>query len=41
VADGPEIAVTIDSGVIGELARAQLRRADGSWVDLEEREPLS
>lgn len=41
VADGPEIAVTIYSGVIGELARAQLRRADGSWVDLEEREPLS
>jgi hypothetical protein len=39
--DGLEIVVTIDAGMYGELTRAQLRRADGSWVDLEEREPLS
>ena len=36
--DGAEIRVAVDSGMIGELTRAQLRRADGSWVDLEERE---
>lgn len=29
----------VDSGMVGELTRAQLRRADGSWIDLEEREP--
>lgn len=37
LSDGTEIAVQIDSGMVGELVRAQLRRADGSWVDLEER----
>ena len=35
--DGTEIVVAVDSGMIGELTRAQLRRPDGSWVDLEER----
>jgi len=35
--DGTEIAVRIDSGMVGELVRAQVRRADGSWVDLEQR----
>jgi signal transduction protein with GAF and PtsI domain len=39
--DGTEIVVAVDSGMVGELTRAQLRRADGSWIDLEEREPKS
>ncbi len=39
--DGTEISVTVDSGMIGELTRAQLRRADGSWIDLEDRAPAS
>lgn len=39
LADGTEVAVAIESGGIGELTRAQLRQADGSWVDLEERQP--
>ena len=38
---GEEIVVQIDSGMIGELTRAQARRTDGAWVDLEEREPRS
>jgi hypothetical protein len=37
LADGAEIAVKVHSGMVGELTRAQLRRADGSWVDLEPR----
>ncbi|MGI8537926.1 MAG: hypothetical protein ACR2K2_15930 [Mycobacteriales bacterium] len=37
IADGTEIVVSVDSGMVGELTRAQLRRTDGSWVDLEER----
>jgi signal transduction protein with GAF and PtsI domain len=40
-ADGAEIVVAVDSGMIGEMTRAQLRVADGSWVDLLEREPAS
>jgi hypothetical protein len=32
--DGTDIAVTIHSGMMGELTRAQLKRHDGSWVDL-------
>jgi hypothetical protein len=32
--DGTEIAVTLHSGMMGELTRAQLKRADGSWQDL-------
>lgn len=36
-ADGTEIVVAVNSGMVGELTRAQLRRADGSWVDLEQR----
>ncbi len=39
--DGTVVAVTIDSGMLGELTRAQLRRADGAWTDLAEREPHS
>jgi hypothetical protein len=38
--DGSGITVTIESGMMGELTRAQLRQPDGSWVDLEERQPL-
>ncbi len=40
-ADGAEIVVSVDSGMIGEMTRAQLRVGDGSWVDLQEREPQS
>lgn len=39
--DGTEIVVTVDSGMSGELTRAQLRREDGSWIDLQQREPQS
>lgn len=39
--DGTAVKVTVDSGMVGELTRAQLRRADDTWVDLEEREPRS
>ena len=35
--DGTEIHVTVDSGMMGELRRAQLRGSDGSWTDLTER----
>ncbi len=37
--DGTEIVVAVDSGMFGELTRAQLRRPDGSWLDLDERAP--
>ncbi len=37
--DGTAVVVSVDSGMVGELTRAQLRRADGSWIDLAEREP--
>lgn len=37
LADGTEITVKLDSGMVGELVRAQVRRTDGAWVDLEER----
>ena len=37
--DGVEIVVEVDSGMVGELTRAQLRRPDGSWVDMDERSP--
>jgi hypothetical protein len=37
LADGTEIAVRLHSGMMGELTRAQLRRPDGTWVDLEPR----
>jgi hypothetical protein len=32
--DGTEIAVTLHSGMMGELTRAQVKAADGSWRDL-------
>jgi hypothetical protein len=32
--DGTEITVRLHSGMTGELTRAQLRKPDGSWVDL-------
>ena len=38
---GGEVLVTIDSGMAGELRRAQLQAPDGSWVDMEERQPRS
>lgn len=37
--DGTTVVVSIDSGMIGELTKAQLRQPDGSWIDLEERQP--
>ena len=37
--DGTEIVVAVDSGMVGEMTRAQLRAADGSWVDLRELDP--
>lgn len=39
--DGTEFAVAVDSGMVGEMTRAQLRTGDGSWTDLEERQPTS
>lgn len=38
-ADGTDIVVRVHSGMHGELTRAQLRRRDGAWIDLEERNP--
>jgi len=35
--DGTDVVVALHSGMLGELTRAQLRRPDGSWVDLEAR----
>ncbi|MBE2318710.1 hypothetical protein DVA67_022220 [Solirubrobacter sp. CPCC 204708] len=32
--DGTEVEVALHSGMAGELTRAQLRQADGSWRDL-------
>lgn len=32
--DGTPVVVSIDSGMVAELTRAQLRRPDGAWVDL-------
>lgn len=32
--DGTEVVVAIHSGMVGELTRAQVRQADGSWSDL-------
>ncbi len=37
--DGTQVMVSIDSGMIGELTKAQLRQPDGSWIHLEERQP--
>lgn len=37
--DGTTIVVVIESGMVGELTRAQVEGADGSWTDLEERQP--
>lgn len=39
--DGTQIVVSVDSGMVGELTRAQLRQANGSWVDMEERQANS
>ena len=39
--DGRVVVVQVDSGMVGELTRAQLRRADGSWLDLRERQSAS
>jgi hypothetical protein len=35
--DGTDVVVAVHSGMVGELTRAQLKRADGSWLDLAER----
>ncbi len=35
--DGTKIVVAADVGANGELTRAQLQAADGSWVELQER----
>jgi hypothetical protein len=35
--DGTSIEVRLHSGMMGELTRAQLRGADGTWTDLAER----
>ena len=37
LADGTEIVVEVHSGMVGELTRAQVKEADGSWRDLEQR----
>ncbi len=34
--DGTPVVVSIDSGMVGELTRAQLKRPDGTWIDLQE-----
>ncbi|MGI8902424.1 MAG: hypothetical protein ACR2IP_01890 [Solirubrobacteraceae bacterium] len=39
--DGTEIMVAVEVGGFGELTRAQARGPDGSWIDLQEREPQS
>lgn len=39
--DGTQIIVAVDSGMMGEMTRAQVREADGSWIDLEERQPTA
>lgn len=41
LADGTTIEVSIDSGAMGQLDRAQVRRQDGAWIDLEERAAAS
>ena len=35
--DGTEIEVVVHSGMVGELTRAQLRQAGGTWSDLARR----
>lgn len=35
--DGTPVHVIVSSGMVGELVRAQVRRGDGSLVDLQER----
>jgi hypothetical protein len=35
--DGTDVVVALHSGMLGELTRAQLRQADGGWMDLAER----
>ena len=35
--DGTAVVVALHSGMLGELTRAQLKRDDGSWLDLAER----
>jgi hypothetical protein len=34
---GTDRVVTLHSGMVGELTRAQLKRTDGSWLDLADR----
>jgi hypothetical protein len=35
--DGTDVVVTLHSCMVGELTRAQLKRTDGSWLDLADR----
>lgn len=35
-ADGTPVNIVISSGMVGELVRAQIRRPDGSLMDLQE-----
>lgn len=37
--DGTLFEVAVDSGMLGELTKAQIRQENGTWADLEEREP--
>lgn len=39
--DGTRIVIVVDSGMLGELTRAQLQQADGSWTDLTEQSPTA
>jgi len=32
--DGTKVVVAVGSGMVGELVRAQLEQADGTWLDL-------
>lgn len=41
LADGTRIVIVVDSGMLGELTRAQLQQADGSWTDLTEGSPAT
>lgn len=41
LADGTTIEVSIDSNATGALTRAQVRRQDGSWIDLQEQPAAS
>ena len=35
--DGRELELRVHSGMVGEPDRPQIKRADGSWIDMPER----